>query len=104
MNRLPRISDDYAAQVIMKMDYPLNQAVASIVWWDNISRQDMPLTFELMNSGEYPRAYPTSDELIAGLVAMGYPSHVARNRVIADSYYSDYSAHQKARMRKRRGK
>lgn len=88
----------------MKMDYPLNQAVASVVWWDNVVHQDMPLTFELMNSGEYPRQYPTSDELTAGLVAMGFSKRIVHARVIADSYYSDYSAHHKARMRKRRGK
>lgn len=105
-----KLSDNQAAQIIERMDSPLREAVASIVWWDCVARQEMkddfaltlkpsmPKTYLLMDPLAYPREYPSEQLLIAGLIAIGYSEKEARKRVVDEEKARAYNERHKKRM------
>jgi hypothetical protein len=67
---------------IIKLDDPLRGAVAAIVWWDVFSVRLWPDRWDDLDDLIGNAESVSDEELIAGLVSIGYETHRATGRVV----------------------
>jgi hypothetical protein len=70
-------------KLITALPRPLAGAVAAIVWWDFFSNRFAHERWAELDGVIGSAATVTDDELIAGLVAIGYTPERARRRIFA---------------------
>jgi hypothetical protein len=100
-----KFDDSAAVAAIARFDEPLRMALASILWWDNVPHHTaMPKTQAAMCCEVTPRAYPTSWELIAAMVQIGFDQSYAEARIIGDNKTTEQRMRHIRRMRARRAR
>jgi hypothetical protein len=97
-------NDAQAMQAIAQFKEPLKMAVASILWWDNVSHTEMLETYKAMQPDLRHRIYPTTAELVDAMVKVGFTRDRAVQRIVDESVLAKEKGKSMRRMRARRKK
>jgi hypothetical protein len=97
-------NDSQAMEALAQFDEPMRMAVASILWWDNVPRFDMPRTLKAMRLEIKHRIYPTTAQLVEAMVKIGFTHERATQRIVDDSVLANEKKKAMRRMRARREK
>ena len=106
INNRRMLTDKEAFAMVDKFKTPLREAVASVVWWDNVDRCNggMPMTLAECGMSIHPahRKYPPRAELVAALIQCGYTPRRAESRVVVPQDYNQLKRDYMLRLRIKR--